>query len=412
MTPRPWRTVPLGDHCSKIGSGSTPRGGASVYRDSGVSFIRSQNVYNSSFSFDGLAYLDDEHAAELDGVTVESGDILLNITGDSVARCCRVPDAVLPARVSQHVAIIRPVPRDFDSRFLAHWFVSPLMQDTMLSLSGSGGTRKALTKAMIEGLNVPRPSYDVQERIADVLSRYDDLIENNCRRSTLLEQTARQVYREWFVRLRFPGREHLDIVDGVPNRWEPRTLADCVTFRSGGTPSKARNEYWDGDIPWVSSGEMAETRVYDTPLHITAEGAEAGSRLVRPDTILIVVRGMSLAREFRVATTACGMAFNQDLKALDCKDGVDPIFLFHYLLDQRITIRDLATEASHGTKKLETAVLERLPVLVPERRVQRHFAEFVADLTAQRDVLHRQNERLRSARDILLPRLMSGEIVV
>jgi type I restriction enzyme, S subunit len=94
--------------------------------------------------------LDDEQADQLASVTVESGDVLLNITGDSVARSCRVPDDILPARVNQHVAIIRPRPEAFDSRFVAYFLVSRFMQDTMLSLAGSGGTRKALTKEMIE----------------------------------------------------------------------------------------------------------------------------------------------------------------------------------------------------------------------------------------------------------------------
>jgi len=169
MTNRPWASVRLGDYCSKIGSGSTPRGGESVYLESGISFIRSQNVYNGQFTMDGLAHLEEEHADQLKGVTVESGDILLNITGDSVARSCRVPDEVLPARVNQHVAIIRPKPEEFDSRFVGYFFISRFMQDTMLSLAGSGGTRKALTKEMIERFEVPRPPRPVQERIADIL---------------------------------------------------------------------------------------------------------------------------------------------------------------------------------------------------------------------------------------------------
>ena len=115
-----------------------------------------------------LAYLDDEHADQLKGATVESGDVLLNITGDSVARSCRVPDDVLPARVNQHVAIIRPKPEAFDSRFVSYFFISPFMQDTMLSLAGSGGTRKALTKEMIERFEVPRPQRDIHVELADL----------------------------------------------------------------------------------------------------------------------------------------------------------------------------------------------------------------------------------------------------
>ena len=108
-------------------------------------------------------------------------------------------------------------------------------------------------------------------------------------------------------------------------RWPLRPLGDCAKFLSGGTPSKARDEFWDGDIPWISSGEMTQTRIHDTPLRITADAAEDGSRLVPANTVLAVVRGMSLAKEFRVAITKREVAFNQDLKAFACKPDVDPL---------------------------------------------------------------------------------------
>src|SRR5690554_1843217 len=104
-----WPQVELGPLCSKIGSGATPRGGEKVYLAKGdIALIRSQNVHNDGFKTDGLAYIAEEHADQLANVTVEPHDVLLNITGDSVARCCQVAPSVLPARVNQHVAIIRP----------------------------------------------------------------------------------------------------------------------------------------------------------------------------------------------------------------------------------------------------------------------------------------------------------------
>src|SRR5881628_477548 len=105
--PEGWRIVRLGDVCSKIGSGITPRGAKKVYRHSGIVLIRSQNVYNNSFSREGLVYLDEDTAREMENVALDKNDILLNITGDSVARCCTVPEKILPARVNQHVSIIR-----------------------------------------------------------------------------------------------------------------------------------------------------------------------------------------------------------------------------------------------------------------------------------------------------------------
>ena len=198
----------------------------------------------------------------------------------------------------------------------------------------------------------------------------------------------------------------------MPNGWERRPLGRCAKFLSGGTPNKATDEYWAGDIPWVSSGELTTMRIHDTSFHITPEAVDGGSRMVPQGTILVVVRGMSLAKEFRMAITSRPVAFNQDLKALVCTPDVDPLYLFHALETQRDQIRDRATEASHGTKKLETATLNAVPILVPPDRDQQHFRELVGPLHAQWDTLHQQNLRLRAARDLLLPRLMSGGIAV
>ena len=105
-----WETLQLRDACLKIGSGATPRGGKEAYKGGATSLIRSQNIYNEGFHRNGLVYIDDNQSAELRNVEVKSNDVLLNITGDSVARCCQVAADVLPARVNQHVAIIRPQP--------------------------------------------------------------------------------------------------------------------------------------------------------------------------------------------------------------------------------------------------------------------------------------------------------------
>ncbi len=189
--------------------------------------------------------------------------MLLNITGDSVARSCRVPDAVLPARVNQHVAIIRPSTEDFDPRFVGYFLISPIMQDTMLSLAGSGGTRKALTKDMIERFEVPRPPRPIQERIADVLSTYDNLIEINQRRMALLGEAAQQLYREWFVRLRFPGHEHTAIKDGVPAGWERTDLAAaCESLEDGDwieTKDQGGEDYRLLQISNIGVNEFIET---------------------------------------------------------------------------------------------------------------------------------------------------------
>ena len=212
-----WEYIRLGDVCTKIGSGATPKGGATAYIDEGTSFIRSQNIYNLEFSHEGLVHITEDAAKKLNGVAVQKDDVLINITGDSVARTCMVPDAVLPARVNQHVAIVRPDSNRLNPRFLNYYLTSPYMQSLMLGLAvGKGASRNAMTKDMIANFDILCPPIEIQESIVGILSTYDALIENNQRQIKLLEEAAQRLYKEWFVDLRFPGHENTKITDGIP----------------------------------------------------------------------------------------------------------------------------------------------------------------------------------------------------
>ena len=187
--PDGWKVLSLKDVTSKIGSGSTPRGGASVYVEVGASFIRSQNVLDHGFSSDGLVRINKEAAYSLRGVEVRKGDVLINITGDSILRTCIVPDEVLPAHVSQHVAILRSNGL-IEPQVLQKWLSLEVMKDFMLGHS-SGGTRKAVTKGDLERFPVPVPPLAEQREIASVLGALDDKIESNHRMGDLLIQLAR-----------------------------------------------------------------------------------------------------------------------------------------------------------------------------------------------------------------------------
>ena len=165
-----------------------------------------------------------------------------------------------------------------------------------------------------------------------------------------------------------------------------------VKLLSGGTPNKSKDRYWGGTIPWVSSGEMTQRRISDTELHVTDEGVANGTKLVPENTVLVVVRGMSLAKEFRVSLTTRPVTFNQDLKALNPSDRVDPGFLFYYLQSQQHAIRDSATDASHGTKKLETRVLESWPLPVPDLEEQYAIRDI---LSAYDDLIENNRRRIQ-----------------
>lgn len=343
-------------------------------------------------------------------VTPRAGDVVFTYEA-SLHRYALIPEGFRGC-LGRRVALVRPDPAMADGRFLLYYFLSPAWRAIMQGNVITGATVDRIPLEKFPSFPAALPALVVQRRIAGILSAYDDLIENNRRRMALLEDAARQLYQEWFVRLRFPGREHTKVVDGVPSDWERRGLGGCATFLSGGTPSKSRPEFWEGEIPWVSSGELTALRIEDASLHVTEEGVAAGSRLVPPGTILAVVRGMSLAKEFRLAMTSRTVCFNQDLKAIVARPDVDANYLFHALVEQRDAIRDRAGEASHGTKKLDTPVLAETPILVPPTALQSAFSEIVSPMHAQWDNLNRQIRQLTAARDLLLPRLMSGELAV
>jgi type I restriction enzyme S subunit len=182
---------------SKIGSGATPRGGANAYMGSGpITLIRSQNVRDEGFDYSGLVYITDEQAKKLNNVTIERDDVLLNITGDSVARVSRVPKNVLPARVNQHVAILRPDPKLVNPAFLYYSLSEPKMKQHLLSLASTGATRNALTKTTLEKLKINLPDMPVQLRVAEILSAIDKKIELNRRMNKTLEQIGQLEFEE------------------------------------------------------------------------------------------------------------------------------------------------------------------------------------------------------------------------
>ena len=156
--PSSWQVVPIGDLCTKIGSGATPRGGAAAYHEEGITLIRSMNVYDFNFDTGGLAFISEEQADELANVAVQEQDILLNITGASVGRCCTVPPRLLPARVNQHVIIVRVDKAKADAAYVLCAINSDNRKAQLLSLAqGKGATREALAKTTVEQFPIVLP---------------------------------------------------------------------------------------------------------------------------------------------------------------------------------------------------------------------------------------------------------------
>lgn len=184
-----WPTVSLGDVTTKIGSGSTPRGGAGSYLASRqtFAFVRSQNVYDRRFDIDALAFISDDQAQRLRGVLLQPGDVLLNITGDGVTfgRAAMVDESALPACVNQHVSIVRVDRTKTVPGYVLAYLTHPAVKPYLASFS-SGGSRRAITKGHIESLQLPLPPLDTQRAIAATLANLDDKIESNQRLTALI----------------------------------------------------------------------------------------------------------------------------------------------------------------------------------------------------------------------------------
>ena len=389
-----WKKVKLKDCCIKIGSGSTPKGGSMVYVNSGTSLIRSQNVYNLSFDYNGLTHITEDAANKLKGVTVFNEDILLNITGDSVARTCIVPKEVLPARVNQHVAIIRTDRKKMNWRFLNYYLASPKMQAHMLSLAvGKGASRNAMTKQMIENFEVPYPPLSTQHRIATILSRYDSLIENYQKQIKLLEEAAQRLYKEWFIDLHFPGHENTNIIDGVPEGWEMKKVGEIAIISAGGDKPDVVTEEQTTEcqVPIYSNGTTKEglygytNKSSNTAGSITVSArGSIGFACLRMHDYFSIVRLISIKPQ----------------------NNVDLMYLFQFT--------KVHTFMSNGAaqQQLTVPMVKAIDVVYPAESLLEAFENVVLPLYKKVQSLQSQLRLLAEARDRLLPKLMSGEITV
>jgi type I restriction enzyme, S subunit len=391
-------TVRLGDCCLKIGSGATPRGGRDAYRGGATALIRSQNVHNWGFTNDGLAFIDEQQAAELSNVVVEPSDVLLNITGDSVARCCMAPAEVLPARVNQHVLIIRTDPGQLHSRYLRYWVVAPTSQQHLLSLASAGATRNALTRGMVSDLRLDIPPLPEQRAIASVLGALDDKIDLNRRMCQTLEEMARALFKSWFV-------------ENPEPHWKAAPLGEWVEALSGGTPSKADASLWGGALKWISPKAMTSIHADECDDYVTTNAVGNGTKIAPKGSTLVMVRGMGLHDGVRISQAREDVTFNQDVKALVPKK-IHPDLLLFAMLEAQSALHQRVESSGHGTGKLPSELLLGQPIKLPSLEEQASRGATFAAFNERIGVARHESRTLAALRDTLLPKLISGELRV
>ena len=405
-----WKKVKLKDCCIKIGSGSTPKGGSMVYVNSGTSLIRSQNVYNLSFDYNGLTHITEDAANKLKGVTVFNEDILLNITGDSVARTCIVPKEVLPARVNQHVAIIRTDRKKMNWRFLNYYLASPKMQAHMLSLAvGKGASRNALTKQMIENFEVPYPPLSTQHRIANILSRYDSLIENYQKQIKLLEEAAQRLYKEWFIDLHFPGHENTNILDGVPEGWEKKKLCEFTGITDGTHDSPKQVEI---GLPLVTGRCIVDGSIdFSQAYNISEEDViKINKRSAVEDGDILLSNIGTIGKVCRISKS--GNYAVKNMIIFKPHDAIHSCFLHRFLTDNNTQMDFLQQAAGTSQKFVSLSFIRNTLILRPSDTILNLFYNHSEKYFNYVQTLQSQLRLLTEARDRLLPKLMSGEIEI
>ncbi len=390
-----WKEYKLKNLTTKIGSGATPTGGDNSYKQEGISLIRSQNVYDFQFSYNGLAFIDDVQADALRNVTVENGDVLLNITGDSVARVCKVPEKVLPARVNQHVAIIRTDKEKLDSDYLLYSMQAK--KEYLLSISEIGATRRALTKGMLEDLDIMLPPLPEQKSIASILSSLDDKIDLLHRQNKTLEALAEMLFRQWFV-------------EEAKEGWEMTSLFDVIELVGGGTPKTETDEFWNGSIKWISAKDITPNHkgfITETEKTITKLGLENSSTKILPKYATVISARGTVGKYCLLPEN---MAFSQSNYGI--KPKYKDCFFFTYLLVASSV--DKLQAAAYGSvfDTITTNTFKEHKIQIPpeseiqsfEKKIRPYFEKMLLNCNKIRT--------LTRLRDTLLPKLMSGEVRV
>lgn len=385
-----WREVRLGEVCEKIGSGATPRGGKEAYHTSGISLIRSQNVLDFSFSEDGLVYIDEEQAGKLKNVCVEPSDVLLNITGDSVARACMVEDEFLPARVNQHVAIIRGKKDIILNSYILYFL--QMSKPNLLMLSSGGATRKALTKQMIEDVMIPLPSLRTQTKIVKLLDDIQKKLQCNERINKNLEAQAQAIFALMIVSSASPSCVLSDIAELNPTRsLSKSTLARCINMSQLSTSSSFPNgwEYkpFNGGMRF-RNGDTLLARI--TPC--LENGKAAYINFLDDDEIAFG------STEYVVIST---------------KGEYPPAFF--YCLARYPAFVDYAVKNMNGSSGRQRVSAETVGKYVLPKLTQAEIDTFCTVVPRMFDICRNnalENHRLSAIRDTLLSSLMSGEIDV
>ncbi|CAN5873573.1 hypothetical protein BH24CHL4_BH24CHL4_10970 [soil metagenome] len=316
---------------------------------------------------------------------------------------------------NQRLGLVREFnPAEIDRRYLYFLFNTQGVRQQIRS-TASGTKVRHTSPSRIYEVQVEIPPISTQRRIAGILSAYDDLIENNTRRIAILEEMAQRLYQEWFVHFRYPGHENVPLVDSelgpIPEGWEVKRVADAFEILGGGTPSTKDLSYWEcGDIVWYSPTDLTSNGsmfISDSVKHITAEGLQRSSARLFPAYSVMMTSRATIGVTAVNTSPACT---NQGFITCLTNEEFSVYAIYYWLQERRGEIQSLASGATF--KEINRGTFKQLMVLLPDRVNRTRFEKVVTQLWGEIENLSSSVTNLAQARDLLLPKLVSGIIQV
>ncbi len=362
-------------------------------------YIRARDIGGNRIAISAPVYVSEQTFPLIQRYTVKAGDVVITIVGANVGDIGFVRDDLEGANLTENAACIRVKGCACDARFLGFQLSAARSKERFQLLAG-GAAQGKLGLYKINSFEITLPPLAQQNRIASTLSAYDDLIENNRRRIQLLEQAARLLYKEWFVHLRFPDHEHTKMVDGVPEGWEKKTLSEMAEITMGQSP---KSVYYNEDGNGLPFHQGVTNFGVRFPSHKTY--CTVRKRIAQAGDILFSVR----APVGRINITRDEIVIGRGLSAIRSNCGQQNL-LFYALKDH------FFKEDMIGGGAIFAAITKKdlhgIELVQPADRIAKMFMEYVVPIDLQIANLHQTTERLAKARDLLLPRLMNGEVEV
>ena len=403
-----WKVRKIGDYCEIT---SSKRIFYSEYSETGVPFYRSKEIIERSQGqaiSEPLFITNDRYnqIKEKFGVPV-AGDMLLTSVG-TIGIPYIVKNSDYFYFKDGNLTWFRNFNGELNSKYLYYWIKSNDGQKILYNTT-IGSSQKALTISALKNIEIPLPPVNIQCRIADVLSAYDDLIENNRKQIKLLEEAAQRLYKEWFVDLRFPGYEHTKITDGVPEGWEPCSLNDVIEFDPKVRLDKDRVKQF---VPM--SALSTSSMVLDMN-EISETTSSSGSKFQNGDTLLARITPC-----LENGKTAFAHGLESDEGAVGSTEYIvmrskklNPYMV--YLLSRTNGFRQFAINSmsgSDGRQRVKADKLKALAYLLPPAGLIHSFEQMVSSMFEMVFARNQQIFAATQARDRLLPKLMSGEVDV